>query len=116
MRIVKNSFLLCLLLSLGSCSGSLCGDLDVHSKKLLDATKANYRKILTIEYTPCEFNYINIYMLTDSIDPATLDAIHSSLYDQSKNIGWVTIDVYDSKRSYRCSHGLKGNSYVRKGD
>lgn len=115
MKKVYRVLLFLFMIAVNSCSDTVCGEFEGENKKMIDSVNLKYAHLLRVEPISCEYRYIGICILSDTINKTVLDSVHMILY-RSPNSGWATLDVYDSRRKYKYSHGSNGNIYQRSGD
>lgn len=98
-----------------SCNTVLCG-------KLKGEWKSQYEKANTVavnmkvEYIPCEYFYINVFLNNKNIDTSYIRSIHKYLYNEKTKVGWPVLQIYNEKGKYLFSLNYEGSCYVQKGD
>lgn len=108
-------FCLPLIINL-SCSKILCGSLDKEYQDLIDSVNTKFKDSFSIEYIPCEFNYINLKLNTQNLDSTLVREAHQILYNPDKKTGWPTILIYDDNKNYIISHSKNNKFYYQTGD
>lgn len=83
---------------------------------VLDKATMAFKETMTVEYIPCEPITINIILKSDVADTAEIGKLHAMLYDSTKNLGWVEIDVFAQGHKYRFTHNYDGYVFNKRGN
>ena len=109
----------CLMVFSYSCNqltNWFCGSLTDKQQIMIESGETICQDGCRIEYIPCEYNYVKLYLKSNEMDSILIDRVHQRLYDKRTNEGWPSVMVYNSEGSYVASHGHKGDFYKQSGD
>lgn len=109
--VIVSVFVLC-----NSCGELLCGELDSEYKTKVDEVHAKYGDLVRVEHIPCEYRYVNVFILKPNVNDTILNNIHEILYDKTTLKGWTTLDVYGYDGMYLYTHNRLNKTYKKQGD
>ena len=110
---IKIQILVLLIGFLYGCNTFICGELDAESKIKIERVTATYGDILRIKNIPCEYRYLDVYLLKPDVNDTVLNSVHKLLYDEKTKTGWITLDIYNSDGMYIYTHTRYNTTYKK---
>ena len=93
------------------CSGFdnfVCGEVSVQAKQNLELAEKLFSEDFGIEPIPCEYSYVNVYMMSSELDTCKLDSLQSIICRSTNKQVWSSIDLYDSNNNYLFTRAKNG--------